>query len=80
MFPYVAWTEGAQRAARYRHEADVHRAVTGSGAASALRRAFATLLRRAADALANGERRPNALPAHLETIESAIRRSPVASA
>ncbi len=65
MFPHTAWTEGAERAARYRHEADTHRVLRSAGylpwsraaASRSLRRA-ASFLSRFADRLAGPASRP----------------------
>lgn len=48
MFPHTAWTDGIERAARYRHEADTHRALRSADALPWSRQAASHALRRTA--------------------------------
>ncbi len=66
MFQHTAWTDGIERAARYRHEADTHRALCSAGclpwsrqAASRALRRIAGFLSRFADRLATPQGHAN---------------------
>jgi hypothetical protein len=48
MFPHTAWTDGIERAERYRREADTHRALRSAGGPPSSRQAASRTLRRAA--------------------------------
>ena len=78
MFPHTAWTEGAQRAARYQNEADVHRSVAAAGLGSPTRRAVARLLRGTAGALVQTADR--LVPSHAVATSRSVHRPPAASA
>ena len=82
MLPHTAWNEGAQRAARYQHEAAVHHALAAAGLGSPTRRAVARLLRGSAEALARTADRlvpPQSAPGPRPAPRSAPRR-PAANA
>ena len=78
MFPYTAWTEGAQRAARYQNEAAVHRMLAAAELGSPTRRAVARLLHGASAALAQTADR--LVPSHAVATPRAVRRPPATSA
>ena len=78
MFPHTAWTEGADRAARFQHEAEMHRALAAAGLGFPTRRAVARVLRGAAEALARTADR--LAPSHAVTAPRHVRRPPAASA
>ena len=78
MFPHTAWTQGAQRAASYQHEAAVHRMLAAAGLGSPTRRAVARMLHATAEALARTADRLAPSPA-IATSHS-VRRSPATSA
>jgi hypothetical protein len=78
MFPYTAWTEGAQRAAHYRNEAAVRRALAAAGVRSPVRGAVARMLRGAAEALVRTADR--LVPTHAVATPRSVRRPPAASA
>lgn len=82
MNPYTVWTEGATRAARYRREAEAHRAVVAAGLASPTRTALARLVRAAAVALARAADRIAAAPnaRQDQAPHPAARRTPAANA
>ena len=77
MFPHTDWTEGAYRAARYRNEAEVHRALVAAELGSPTRRAFARLLRGTAQVL--GQTADRLVPSHTVSTPRSVRRPPVAS-
>jgi hypothetical protein len=67
MFPHTAWTDGIERAKRYRHEADAHRALRSAGYLPWSRAAVSRSLRRAASLLSRFADRlggPATRPAH----------------
>ncbi len=78
MFPHTAWTDGAQRAARYRNEAEAHRALTASGLGSPARRTIARMLHVTAEALARTADR--LAPSATVATSRSIRRPPATSA
>ncbi|MFN2323411.1 MAG: hypothetical protein ABR510_10700 [Trueperaceae bacterium] len=78
MFPYTAWTEGAQRAVRYQNEAAVHRTLAAAGLGSPTRRAIARMLHGAAEALARTADR--LVPSHAAATPRSVRRPPATSA
>ena len=78
MFPHTAWTEGAQRVAHYRNEAEGHRAVAAAGLGSPTRRTLARMLHGTAEALTRTADR--LAPSHTIATSRSVHRPPATSA